>query len=198
MRRTLLAAISIVSVFGGAGAQTTAWEPAPGHTQVPIWPGEPPAAQPLRRQEIAAPVKDNLVAGRPWTYVSNVTRPTMTVYSPTGKNTGAAVVVFPGGGYRILAIDLEGTEVCDWLTAKGITCVLLKYRVPGSGCHWDPELKRNVVPKVFTALQDAQRALGVVRANAAKWKIDPKKIGVIGFSAGGYLVAQTSNMFDLT
>ena len=74
-----------------------------------------------------------LVAGRPWVEVDNVSRPTMTVYSPKGKNTGAAVVVFPGGGYQILAIDLEGTEVCDWLTSKGITCVLLKYRVPGVG-----------------------------------------------------------------
>ena len=62
----------------------------------------------------------------------NVTRPTMTIYSPTGKNTGAAVVVFPGGGYQMLAIDLEGTEVCDWLVPRGITCVVLKYRVPGN------------------------------------------------------------------
>ena len=69
--------------------------------------------------------------------VDNVSRPTMTVYSPKGANTGAAVVVFPGGGYSVLAIDLEGTEVCDWLASKGITCVLLKYRVPNSGMHWD-------------------------------------------------------------
>ena len=71
-----------------------------------------------------------LIAGKSGEFVVNVSRPTMTVYSPTGKNTGAAVVVFPGGGYMTLAIDLEGTEVCDWLTLKGITCVLLKYRVP--------------------------------------------------------------------
>ena len=82
-------------------------------------------------------VEDHLVGGKPWTYVEHVARPTMTVYSPTGKNMGAAVVVFPGGGYQILAIDLEGTEVCDWLTAKGITCVLLKYRVPHAGTLWD-------------------------------------------------------------
>src|SRR6476659_2927577 len=198
MRRTLLAAISIVSVFGGAGAQTTAWEPAPGHTQVPIWPGEPPDAQPLPRTEIAAPVKDNLVAGRPWTYVSNVTRPTMTVYSPTGKNTGAAVVVFPGGGYRILAIDLEGTEVCDWLTAKGITCVLLKYRVPGVEFYPKSSPYRMSVPYPQSpiALEDAQRTVGLVRAHAAEWRVDPHKIGVLGFSAGGHLVAAISTHFE--
>jgi hypothetical protein len=86
-------------------------------------------------------------AGVPWIAVCNVSQPTMTVYSPKGKNTGVAMVVFPGGGYNCLAIDLEGTEICDWLTSKGITGVLLKYRVPGSGPHWDSKLKRRVVPK---------------------------------------------------
>ena len=100
---------------------------------------------------------NDLVAGRPWVEVDNVSRPTMTVYSPTGKNTGAAVVVFPGGGYEILAIDLEGTEVCDWLTSKGITCVLLKYRVPdvrGRIRNW------GAYPKSPMALEDAQRTWG--------------------------------------
>jgi acetyl esterase/lipase len=120
----------------------------------------------------------------------------MTVYSPKGKNTGAAVVVFPGGGYKILAIDLEGTEVCHWLTSQGITCVLLKYRVPGSGHHWDSRCKCHVNPKVPTALQDAQRALGLVRFHAAEWHIDPHKIGVLGFSAGGHLSAAISTHFE--
>ncbi len=109
--------VRVVFAFGDLSAQTLAWQPSPGHTQVPIWPGAAPDAQPLSRPEMAATVNDHLVAGRTWTYVSNVSRPTMTVYSPKGKNTGAVVVVFPGGGYRILAIDLEGTEVCDWLTS---------------------------------------------------------------------------------
>src|SRR6476660_8677198 len=196
MRRTLLSAISIVLVFGGAGAQTTAWQPAPGHPQVPIWPGEPPDGQPLPRQEIAAPVKDHLVAGRPWTYVSNVTRPTMTVYSPKGKNTGAAVVVFPGGGYRILAIDLEGTQVCDWLTSKGITCVLLKYRVPGLALYPKSAYPfSGPYPESPIALDDAQRTVGLVRFHAAEWHIDPHKIGVLGFSAGGHMVAASSTHF---
>lgn len=116
----------------------------------------------------------------------------MTIYSPKGINTGAAVVVFPGGGYWHLAIDLEGTEVCDWLTSIGVTCVLLKYRVPGSGPHWDRDRNMRVIPKTHTALQDAQRALGLLRHHAADWKIDPNKIGVLGFSAGGHLVASIS------
>ena len=117
----------------------------------------------------------------------------MTVYSPKGKNTGAAVVVFPGGGYQILAIDLEGTEVCDWLTSKGITCVLLKYRVPGEG----PYIRnQGPYPESPMALEDAQRTVGLVRFHAAEWHIDPHKIGVLGFSAGGHLVAAMSTHFE--
>jgi acetyl esterase/lipase len=118
----------------------------------------------------------------------------MTVYSPKGKNTGAALVVFPGGGYYVLAIDLEGTEVCDWLTSKGITCVLLKYRVPNSGMHGDG--RRQIKPKAPMALQDAQRTVGLVRFRAAEYHIDPHKIGVLGFSAGGHLVTDISTHFD--
>jgi acetyl esterase/lipase len=128
------------------------------------------------------------VGGKPWIYVDKVSQPTMTVYAPRGPSTRAAVVVFPGGGYNILAIDLEGTEACDWLTSKGITCVLLKYRVP---C-------RKVGPyrDCPTALEDAQRTLGLLRFQAAKWNIDPRKIGVLGFSAGGHMVAAMSTHFD--
>jgi acetyl esterase/lipase len=115
----------------------------------------------------------------------------MTVYSPKGKSTGAAVVVFPGGGYQDLAIDLEGTEVCDWLTGKGITCVLLKYRVPGEGQF----PKSGPYPNSPMALEDAQRTVSLVRFHAAEWHIDPHKIGVLGFSAGGHLVAAMSTHF---
>ncbi len=120
----------------------------------------------------------------------------MTVYPPKGKNTGVAVVVFPGGGYEMLAIDLEGTEACDWLTTKGITCVLLKYRVPFSGQHWDEQLNRHVIPKAPMALEDAQRTVGLVRFHASEWHIDPRKIGVLGFSAGGHMVAEISTHFE--
>jgi len=135
--------------------------------------------------------KDFLPGGRPTVGVSNVTRPTMTVYPPTVKNTGAAVVVFPGGGYQVLAIDLEGTEVCDWLTPKGITCVLLKYRVTDVG----PYPKSGPYPESSMALEDAQRAVGLVRFHAAEWHLDPHKIGVLGFSAGGHMVAAMSTHF---
>ena len=135
---------------------------------------------------------DRPVAGKPWIQVGKVSRPTMTVYPPVGRNTGAAVLVFPGGGYQILAIDLEGTEVCDWLTSRGITCVLLKYRVPGEGRY----PKSGAYPKSPAALQDAQRALGVLRFHAAEWHVDPHRIGVLGFSAGGHLVAAVSTHFE--
>jgi acetyl esterase/lipase len=139
--------------------------------------------------------EDHLVAGRPWAWVERVSRPTMTVYSPRGTNTGVAVVVFPGGGYKGLAIDLEGTEVCDWLSGKGITCVLLKYRVPFSGPYWDDGCKCHRRPAPM-ALEDAQRTVGLVRFHAAEWQIDPRKIGVLGFSAGGHMVAAISTHFD--
>jgi acetyl esterase/lipase len=124
-------------------------------------------------------------------------RPTLTVYSPTGKNTGATVVVFPGGGYQILAIDLEGTEVCDWLTSKGITCVLLKYRVSGEDFYPKsaPYPKTGPYPESPMALEDAQRTVGLVRFRAAEWHIDPHKIRVLGFPAGGHLVAAMSTHF---
>jgi acetyl esterase/lipase len=196
--KPLIFALCVVFAFGGRGtlrAQTHLWQPSPGHTQVPIWPGAVPDAQPVSAPESETTDAKDLVAGRPLVGVGNVSRPTMTVYSPKGKNTGAAVVVFPGGGYIGLAIDLEGTEVCDWLTAKGITCVLLKYRVPDSGPAWHDDCKCYIHPKAPMALQDAQRTVGLVRLHATKWHIDPHKIGVLGFSAGGHMVADISTHF---
>lgn len=186
-------ALCVGFATGALSAQTSVWQPSPGHTQITIWPGAAPDAQPVTGPETSTTrEKDHLIAGKPWTYVEHVSRPTMTVYSPTGKNSGAAVVVFPGGGYWILAIDLEGTEVCDWLTAKGVTCVLLKYRVPGDGL----EPRSGPYPKSPMALEDAQRTVGLVRFHAAEWHIDAHKIGVLGFSAGGHLVAAISTHFE--
>jgi acetyl esterase/lipase len=177
----------------GLAAGQAAWQPSPGHTQIPIWPGVIPDARPVEGPEVSGTVVDatgskRLVGGRPWIYVDRVSQPTMTVYSPAGRNTGAAVVVFPGGGYNVLAIDLEGTEACDWLISRGITCVLLKYRVP---C-----VKSGPYQNCRTALQDAQRTVGLVRFHAARWHVDPHKIGVLGFSAGGHMVAALSTHFD--
>jgi len=153
-----------------------------------------PDAQPLPGPEYLKVDKEN-VAGKPYSYVGNVSRPTMTVYSPKGKNTGAAVVVFPGGGFQILAIDLEGTEVCDWLTSNGITCVLLKYRVPSTPYDWHCDCRPHNHAISKLSLEDAQRTIGLVRFHAKEWHIDPDKIGVIGFSAGGYLVAEISTNY---
>ena len=170
----------------------SAWQPSPGHEQIDIWPGAAPNARVFDGPEVSGIVTDKgkprLVGGKPWVYVDKVSQPTITVYPAASANTGAAVIVFPGGGYNVLAIDLEGSEVCDWLTPKGITCVLLKYRVPcaTTGPYRD----------CLTALQDAQRAVGLVRFNAAKWRVDPNKIGVLGFSAGGHMVAALSSHFE--
>jgi len=125
-----------------------------------------------------------------------VTRPTMTVYGPTGRNTGAAIVVFPGGGFQMLAIDLEGTEVCDWLTSRGVTCVLLKYRVPSAPYVWQCDCRPHNRSISTPSLQDAQRTLRLVRAHAADLGLDPHRLGVLGFSAGGYLVAEISTHFS--
>jgi acetyl esterase/lipase len=167
-------------------AQPSGWPPSAGHTAIRVWPGAAPGAveNPPAEADTTKPT-DNLIAGQRLIRLGNVSVPTLTLYTPKGKNTGAAVVVFPGGGYNILAIDLEGTEVCDWLNTAGVTCVLLKYRVPGTGPY----------PKSAAALQDAQRSLGIVREHAAEWHIDPNRIGVLGFSAGAHLAAALSTHY---
>ena len=174
----------------GQGATPGSQQPAVGRLTLPVWPGAAPDAPANRPHQSTAEVeitdKDHLVSGRPVLCLGNVSAPTLTFYPAQGENSGAAVVVFPGGGYRVLAWDIEGTEACEWLSAAGISCVLLKYRVPGTGPY----------PKSSAALQDAQRALGLVRSHAAEWKIDPNRIGVLGFSAGAYLAAALGVHFD--
>jgi acetyl esterase/lipase len=130
---------------------------------------------------------DGLAGGMRVVRLGNVSTPTLTFYRPPpDKDSGAAVVVCPGGGYTILAMDLEGTEVCQWLNSAGISAVLLKYRVPA----------RKGLERYTAPLQDAQRALGLVRYHAATWGIDPNRIGIMGFSAGGHLSAAASTRFE--
>lgn len=170
-------------------AQKPAWQPAPGHITLPLWPnGAPGAPSDLPPEKDMTKPTDNLIAGRPLVRLGNVSKPTMTYYAPkaAGSRPSPAIVVFPGGGYQILAIDLEGTEVCDWLNKIGVACLLVKYRVPNTGPY----------PKSPAALQDAQRALGMARAHAKEWNIDATKIGVLGFSAGAHLSAALSTHFD--
>jgi acetyl esterase/lipase len=168
-------------------AQQSGWPAAPGHVTLQLWPGAAPGAPAnLPTEADTTTAKDHLIAGRAVVRLGNVSTPTLTVYKAKSSGTGPAVVVFPGGGYNILAIDLEGTEVCDWLNGAGVTCVLVKYRVPGTGPY----------PKSPAALQDAQRAVGLVREHASEWGIDPKRVGVLGFSAGAHLAAALSTHFE--
>jgi acetyl esterase/lipase len=147
-----------------------------------LWPN---GTVPNARTDLGAEIDttkptDNQTGGRTVQRLTNITSPILTVYQPAQVNAGrAAIVVFPGGGYRILAYDLEGTEICDWLNSIGVTAILVKYRVPES----------SGAPRYQAPLQDAQRALGIVRSHAQEWNIDPTRIGVLGFSAGGHLSA---------
>jgi acetyl esterase/lipase len=131
--------------------------------------------------------------------VKNVSIPTIKVFSPIKeKNSGAAVLVFPGGGYTKVAIDLEGVEICEWLASIGVTGILVKYRVPDSGPHYYKDCHCEKDPIKPLALQDAQRAMRFVRTKSKEWDINPHKIGVMGFSAGGHLVANISTNYRKT
>jgi acetyl esterase/lipase len=163
-------------------------QPADVSAPILIWPhGAPDETGTFGPEHDTAKATDDLVGGKPVAKITNVTAPAITFYpAPADKNSHATVVVFPGGGYRILAMDLEGMEVCRWLNSIGVNAVLLKYRVPQR-----PGLSRYAGP-----LQDAQRTLGVVRSHANDWHVDPDRIGVLGFSAGGHLAAALSNNFE--
>ena len=129
-------------------------------------------------------VSSGNTGGRTVNRISNVTEPGITIYQASKeKATGAAVLVCPGGGYNILAYDLEGTEVCEWLNSLGITAILLKYRVP----------RRAGRAKHEAPLEDAQRAMQYIRQSSEMLQVDPNKVGVIGFSAGAHLSVMLSN-----
>ena len=153
-----------------------------------LWPNGNPEPSKVVGPEVDPTTDANrIVSGGTTVRVTNVSRPSLTVYAPTpAKNTGAAALVFPGGSYLRLSYNLEGTEVCDWLNSIGVTCVLVKYRVPEEG-HF---------PDNVEDLEDAQQAIRLTRAHAAEWQIDSKRIGVIGFSAGAHLAAVLSTHPD--
>lgn len=156
---------------------------------LPLWPdGNPEPYVGGPEADITKP-SDRLVAGRSLVHLTNIGKPTLAFYpAPAAKNTGVTIVVFPGGGYRILAYDLEGTEVCTWLNSIGVNCALVKYRVPFE--------KR--FPDETADLEDAQQAMRLTRLHAAEWKLDPHQIGVLGFSAGGHLVVVLGNHPDFS
>jgi acetyl esterase/lipase len=155
---------------------------------IDLWPGTAPGdTGAIGEENDVTKPSDNLVVGKPVIRLGNVSKPTIAIYRPpSDKDTGSAVLVCPGGGYNILAMDLEGTEVCAWLNSIGVTGVLLKYRVP----------KRAGLPPHAAPLQDAQRALGMIRHRAKDFGLDPNRLGVLGFSAGGHLAAALSNNYQ--
>jgi len=161
--------------------------PAVPALPLPLWDGTAPGeTNVLAAEKDLSKPGEGLVAGRPLIRLANVSRPTLQVFRPpAAHDSGTAVVVCPGGGYNILALDLEGTEVCEWLNSIGVTAVLLKYRVP----------RREGRPHHEAPLQDVQRALHLVRHHAADWGVRPNRIGVLGFSAGGHLAALASTRF---
>jgi acetyl esterase/lipase len=149
-----------------------------------VWPGKAPGETDAANKERIVPRKPS---EKPLRLVTDVTHPTLTVYRPAKeKDTGAAVVICPGGGYHVLAMDLEGEEVAAWLNSIGVTGIVLKYRVPA----------RKGQPRHQAPLQDAQRALSLVRSKAGELGIDPGRLGILGFSAGGHLSAAAATNFD--
>ncbi len=159
---------------------------AQGQT-LPLWPGgTPEPAHVTGPEHDTTRPSDNLTGGQRVSRLTNITNPSLTLYPAKEAANGAAVLVFPGGGYSILAYDLEGTEVCTWLNSIGVSCVLVKYRVPETG-HF---------PANTEDLEDAQQAMRLTRAHAAPWHIDPTRVGVLGFSAGAHLAATLSTHPD--
>jgi acetyl esterase/lipase len=176
--------LGVCLAFGlGSGSSLRGDEPHAPRT-LDLWPGAAPAEFGKVAEEKSETGKDGI------TRVSNVTKPTITVFRPSpDKDTGASIVICPGGGYNILATSHEGDDVARWLNTIGVTGIVLKYRVPRrQGTNGD-----TAPPQ---ALMDAQRAMGLVRSKAAELGIDPKRIGLLGFSAGGHLAAWASTNFD--
>ena len=157
---------------------------APAPQVLNVWPGNAPGETKVLPPEADTTKSDGrTVGGRHVVRLGNVSTPQLAVYRPSqDKDTGAAVVICPGGGFNILAYDLEGTEVATWLNSIGVTAIVLKYRVP----FRDPQQRWKA------AVQDAQRTVSTVRARAAEWKLDPKRIGILGFSAGGSAAGLTA------
>lgn len=154
---------------------------------VEVWPGAVPGETDKIEPEKYQPEKPG---EKPVKRLTNVSKPTLSIFRPAkDRDTGASVVICPGGGYNILAWDLEGEEVATWLNSIGVTGVVLKYRVPRR--PGQPKDKPPLGP-----LQDAQRAVSLVRSKAAEWGLDPKRIGILGFSAGGHLAAATATNSD--
>ena len=181
------AAIAVVLLSLGAA-------PSADPAIVDLWPGKPPDDAGIpgveRSFQLEVKGKPYEVGGRPTKWLTNVSAPTLTIYpAPKEQHTGLSMIICPGGGYHNLGWDVEGEEIAAWLNGVGITGILLKYRCPRR-----PGDVKGVPP--LGPLKDAQRAVSLVRSRAAEWGLDPKKIGMVGFSAGGHLVGATATNFE--
>lgn len=172
----ILTAVSFVLLPGLSNADD--------RVELKLWPDGAPGETVQLPPESAPATGDP-----PITRVANVSVPTIRLFRPAAdKANGCGVVICPGGGYHILAYDLEGTEIADWLNSIGVTAVVLKYRVP----------RRDKGELQKAPLQDVQRAIRLVRQNAKDWGIDPGRLGVLGFSAGGHLTVMAGTHWDET
>jgi acetyl esterase/lipase len=170
MRKVVIVLVTMAAAFTCQGQNLI----------VPLWEGDPPNY----RETGEVTIWDTADIVR----IRNVQKPDIAVFLPSKKNaTGEAVVICPGGGYGILAYDWEGSDIARWLNSEGIAAFVLKYRLPGS--------KSNIVPHL-SPLMDAQRAMRLVRSRAEEWNVDPSKVGIMGFSAGGHLASTLSTHFD--
>ncbi len=176
--------LAILSVFHGRVSSCQGGDPE----IITLWPAKAPG----ETKEIAPEGEfteggTRFIAEKPIYLITNISKPELAIYRPDpARNTGAAVIICPGGAHRLLAYDLEGTEIAKWLNTIGITGIVLKYRVP----FRDPEFK------CLAALQDAQRAISVVRTRSKELGIETAKIGVMGFSAGGEVAARASLQYN--
>lgn len=174
MRKLAVAAFLCFSVFGSTTGK-----------EVLLWPDGAPGSESMKsKQEVV----DGPHAGQDFTRVWSIHNPSILVYlPPKEKATGAAMIIAPGGGHRFLSLDMEGTNVAEWLNSIGVAGFVLKYRLAR---------EEGSTYKVDDALADAQRAIRTVRARANEWNVDPAKIGIMGFSAGGEVAVLASTKFD--
>ncbi|MCP5110450.1 MAG: alpha/beta hydrolase [bacterium] len=157
---------------------------ADGNVTLKLWPDGAPGETGAIGPEREVPPREGR---KKIIRLTDVSEPSITLYpAPAGKATGTAVLIAPGGAYNILAWDLEGTEIAEWLNSIGVTAVILKYRVP----------RRDKDSPHEAPLQDAQRAMRLIRQNATEWKINPGRIGMLGFSAGGNLTVMAGTHYD--
>jgi acetyl esterase/lipase len=190
MHPSILVAVAVLVAFAGSPRPGSPGDPA----VVDLWPGAAPGDVGIPGEEKWLELKVNgkpyEVAGQPTKWRTNVSKPTLTIYRPPPeKNTGVALLICPGGGYHNLGWDVEGEEVAAWLTSMGMTGIILKYRCPRR-----PGDTKGEPP--LGPVKDAQRAVSIVRARASEWGIDPRRIGMVGFSAGGHLVGATATNYE--